>query len=105
LIKDEDYTGIICKRFCSFYKEGKEDLCCGTYLFLKRNITLHELSCFIDLSKAIQLQPECTFSADDEIKSLVCEKCDFMVDGCDFREDGSLPTCGGYIIIEKLLKQ
>lgn len=102
-MKDNDYTGIICKKFCSFYKEGKEDLCCGTYEFLKRNLTPVELRSIIELSKAVEHPSAYTFAADDDIKKLVCNNCDFLVDGCDFREDGSLPPCGGYIIIETLL--
>ncbi len=103
-MKDTDYTRIICRGFCSFYKEGKEDLCCGAFLFLKKNLTLHELRSVLDLSKMAERPQKCTFSADDEIKKLVCNKCDFLVDGCDFREDGSHPPCGGYSIIEMLLE-
>jgi len=103
-LKDKDYTGVICNGFCSFYKEGKEDLCCGTYLFLKNNLTLHELCSLLDLSKMDERPSELVFPADEEIKRLVCDKCDFLVDGCDFREDGSHPPCGGYSIIEMLLK-
>ncbi len=102
-MKDKDYAGIICKGFCSFYKEGKEDLCCGTYLFLKRNLTLRELRSVLDLSKMDECSSKYFFPADDEIKRLVCDKCDFLVDGCDFREDGSHPPCGGYSIIKTLL--
>ncbi len=103
-MKDTDYTGIICEGFCSFYKEGKEDLCCGTFLFLRENLTLHELRSVLELSKMAERPQKCTFCADDVIKRLVCDKCDFLVDGCDFREDGSHPPCGGYSIIEMLLE-
>ncbi len=102
-MKDKDYTCIICKNFCQFYKEGKEDLYCGTYLFLRNNLTPGELRSILSLSKACERPAEYTFTADDEIKKVVCEKCDFLVDGCDFREDGSHPPCGGYRIIELLL--
>ena len=105
-MKDQDYTSIICKGFCSFYKEGKEDLCCGTYLFLKNNLTLRELRSVLSLSKMDDRPSEHVFPAfpaDEEIKRLVCDKCDFLVDGCDFREDGSHPPCGGYSIIKMLL--
>ncbi len=97
-MKDKDFTGIICKGFCSFYKEGKADLCCGAYLFLKNNLTLLELRSVLDLSKLDE------HPSDEEIKRLACNKCDFLVDGCDFREDGSNPPCGGYSIMEMLLK-
>ena len=103
-MKDKAYTSIICKGFCSFYKEGREDLCCGTYLFLKKNLTLRELRSALDLSKMDERLSEYVFPADKEIKKLVCDKCDFLVDGCDFREDGSHPPCGGYSIIEMLLR-
>jgi len=103
-LKDNSYAGLICKVFCSFYKEGKEDLCCGTYQFLKKNLTPVELRSVIELSRVVEHPRTCAFAADEEIKKLVCCKCDFLVDGCDFREDGSNPPCGGYIIIEALLK-
>ncbi len=103
-MKDKDYTGIICKGFCSFYKEGKDDLCCGAYLFLKKNLTLRELHSVLELSKMDERPLEYVSPADEEIKRLACDKCDFLVDGCDFREDGSHPPCGGYSIIEMLLK-
>lgn len=103
-MKDDDYASIICKGFCSFYKEGKEDLCCGTYLFLKKNLTPAELRSVIELSRVDDRPGAYTFAADGAIRKLVCETCDFLVDGCDFREDGSLPPCGGYIIIETLLR-
>jgi len=102
-MKDKDYACFICKGFCSFYKEGKEDLCCGTYLFLKNNLTLRELRSVLDLSKMASRPSGYVSPADDEIKRLVCDKCDFLVDGCDFREDGSHPPCGGYKIIDMLL--
>jgi hypothetical protein len=103
-MKDRDHTNMICKGFCSFYKEGKEDLLCGAYLFLKKNLTLRELRSLLDLSKMDERPAEQAFPADEEIKRLACDKCDFLVDGCDFREDGSHPPCGGYSIIEMLLK-
>lgn len=102
-MKDEEYISLICKEFCSFYKEGKEDLCCGAFLFLKKNVTPRELRYILEMSKKSDPCAECNFSADAEIKRLVCEKCDFLVDGCDFRENGSQPPCGGYHIIETIL--
>lgn len=102
-MKDKDYTSIICKGFCSFYREGKEDLSCGTYVFLRNNLTLRELLCELELAKMKELPSESVFPADETIKKLVCDKCDFLVGGCDFREDGSHPPCGGYGIIQMLL--
>jgi hypothetical protein len=99
-LKKDDYTDIICKGFCMFYNEGKEGLACGTYEFLKGNLTPHEIdSCMRDMQAA----PD--FSRDKEIRVMVCGKCDFLVDGCDFREGLAAPPCGGYTIIEWLLKR
>lgn len=102
-MKDKEYTSIVCKEFCSFYKEGKEDLYCGTYLFLRNNLTPHELRSLVRISGGRKHPARRASPADTEIKKLVCNKCDFLVDGCDFREDGSYPPCGGYYIIEMLL--
>jgi hypothetical protein len=99
-MKREKHTNIICKRFCKFYREGREELVCGAYAFLVRTLTAGELR-----PLAGGIQPEPDFSCDEEIKSLICEKCDFMADGCDFRQGIDEPPCGGYTIIEKLLKK
>jgi hypothetical protein len=35
---------------------------------------------------------------------MVCEQCDFLADGCDFRQGLDSPPCGGYTVIEHLLR-
>ena len=97
------YTDTICKSFCIFYKEGKEDLFCGTYRFLMNNLTSRELHSLLDMLKIRGLNISPDFSRDAEIKKLVCSACDFLIDGCDFRDNGSHPPCGGYILVERLL--
>ena len=98
-MKTAAYTDIICRRFCNYYKEGKEELACETYNFLAKKFALGELESRIqDIGKL----PE--FLHDEEIKKLICEKCDFLVDGCDFREGLDSPPCGGYTIVEWLIK-
>ena len=103
-MKERIYTDIICKGFCNFYKEGKEELLCGTYKFLFRNLTSRELSSLLKLTGASCRNASPDFSKDREIEKLVCRKCDFFADGCDYRESGSHPPCGGYFIIEQLLE-
>lgn len=103
-MKDEIFTGIICEKYCSFYKEGKENLCCGAFSFLRNNLTSRELRFLLHWSELDKGPRECDFSTDREIKKLVCDKCDFLVDGCDFREDASYPPCGGYVILSTLLR-
>ena len=99
-MKDHNYTEVICKRFCKYYREGKEELTCGTYNFLNNTLTLNEL---ISESSNILSVPD--FSVDEEILKTVCEKCDFFKDGCDFRAGESVSPCGGYTIIEWLIRQ
>ncbi|MFZ5997786.1 MAG: hypothetical protein ACOYW7_09895 [Nitrospirota bacterium] len=98
-MKDDEYSALICKEFCAFYKEGREELHCGTYVFLRNNLTAAELHSLLELSKP---SPP-AFSKDSTIKKIVCAACDFLIDGCDFRDNGSGPPCGGYVILEKLL--
>lgn len=90
----------ICKKFCSFYKQDrKEQARCGTYAFLKRNLTTGEIR------QAASATPQrTTFSEDSMIHKLVCSKCEFLVDGCDYRDGAGKTPCGGYAIIEHLLK-
>jgi len=42
---------------------------------------------------------------DRKIQGLICEKCDFVIDGCDFRGGLKAPPCGGYTIFEWLIKR
>ncbi len=99
-MKDRAYTEIICKSYCTYYKGDKEDLRCGTYLFLERHLTAAELRILLP---SLRPSTESDFSQDDDMKKLVCERCDLLIDGCDFREDRSGPPCGGYALIERLL--
>lgn len=102
-MKKTEYSGLICKPFCSFYKEGKDNIACGGYKLLKNQLTLSELQLLADqisrpegISK--QIPP-----GNKMMTELVCKQCDFLVDGCDYAENRSCPPCGGYIFIEQLI--
>jgi|Deesub1362A_J573_1020465.scaffolds.fasta_scaffold00045_148 hypothetical protein len=110
-MKNRRYTELICKRFCSFYKPGKERLKCGTYTFLQRNLSTGELT------QVVKKTPSgYDFSEDATIKTLICRKCSFVADDCDFRASkiattsqigkgkGTVSPCGGYSIVAQLLK-
>jgi hypothetical protein len=99
-MKRDKYTEIICKGFCTFYKEGREGLTCGAYDFLGRNLTASEVR-----SNVQHVKPRADLSRDKELRKLVCEQCDFLVDGCDFREGLGAHPCGGYAIVEWLLRR
>lgn len=93
---------LICENFCSFYKPGSESRTkCGSFEFLKRNLTRREIK------SAIENTPRRhDLSFDPQIRSLVCENnCEFYnTDDCDFRLGNDSPPCGGYTIVENLLK-
>lgn len=94
----DTYREVVCKGLCSFYKEGR-DKGCGTFTYLKRNLSPGEVRLFASGLKA----PD--FSRDNDLRHLACYKCDFLADGCDFRQGSSTNPCGGYSLIESLLKQ
>jgi hypothetical protein len=128
-VKSGIYTELICERFCSFYRPGKERLKCGTYSFLEKNLTPGELRFAVENMPAEKVVCD-PLSEDVTIRELVCEKCDFLVGGCDFRgsqtpfkesippfksefadtfasrvaEGRCPPPCGGYQIAAWLLK-
>jgi hypothetical protein len=109
----------ICERLCSFYGPDKEILECGSFKFLKENLSPGELR---EAVEGAPRRADC--SEDSAIMEMVCSGCDFLVDGCDFRESrphsGSGPSrkgetmsrkkgtasppCGGYAVVEGLLK-
>ena len=99
-MKEEEYTDIICKRFCTFYKEEKEELQCGSYLFLRERYSPGELEVAITGISDVPSRAE-----DKTINDAVCSKCEFLVDGCGYREGHDSPPCGGYIIVEHLIRK
>ena len=103
-MKELIYSDIICRGFCSFFKEGKDDILCGGYKLLMDNLTpneLEQLTRLVDRVEGLkkQIPPD-----DETLFELVCSRCDFYIDGCDYRQDRSGPPCGGFILIEKLIK-
>ncbi len=94
-MKKRDLTEVICRRHCQYYKEGKEDLLCGTYRYLMEE-------CRADLLRTVpgSLTPD--FSEDTFILDEICSRCDFYADGCEFRQGGSALPCGGYAVVEWL---
>ncbi|HAK88846.1 MAG: hypothetical protein A2077_01520 [Nitrospirae bacterium GWC2_46_6] len=106
-MKDKSYTEIVCKKFCKYYKEGKEELLCGGYEFLRNNLTPHELKIMLNspLPPLNLRGGEGELYLDEELISLVCKQCGFFIDGCDFAESRSGPPCGGYILISRIVSR
>lgn len=101
-MKSGFYTDIICKGFCKYYKEGKEEFHCGGYTFLRDNFTHQELKSMLDLSKPQKDMKYEIPAENKELTDLVCRKCDFFTDECDYTDNRSGPPCGGYVIISLL---
>ncbi|MCX8031187.1 MAG: hypothetical protein N3A59_06395 [Thermodesulfovibrionales bacterium] len=99
-MKEEHYTYLICKRFCKFYKDTKDEIQCSGYTLLRDNLTEGELR---DLSDYF-LDKKVNYKKDKELYELLCMKCDFKNEGCDFIAGLQSPPCGGYIISYNLLR-
>jgi len=98
-MKETIYTEIICKGFCKYYKEGSEELHCNGYVFLRDNFTLRELKTMIEM---LRLKRDIKYKIperDKGLTSLLCRKCDFFVEGCDYADNQSGPPCGGFLIV------
>lgn len=96
-MKKQEYTELICKRFCNYYKPNKEIESCRGYSYLRDLLTPFEVESLIvtfDLTK---------HNCSTQDLSFLCEKCDFREDGCDFIFDKSKVPCGGYLLIGKLI--
>lgn len=102
-MKEKIHTDIICRSFCRYFKEGKEEMHCGGYRFLVDNFTVAELYQLSDLPDRDEEIKHRVPADDENLSDLVCGRCDFRVDGCDYRENRSGPPCGGYILIDRLV--
>ncbi|MBI5213490.1 MAG: hypothetical protein HY957_09005 [Nitrospirae bacterium] len=105
VMKNRFYTEIICERFCKYYKEGKEELHCGGYEFLRNNLTAHELKSLAGFLKCGDDIKNRIPSKNKNLTEFVCRRCDFFIGGCDFSENRLGPPCGGYILISKTISR
>ncbi|MBF0345934.1 MAG: hypothetical protein HQL06_17115 [Nitrospirae bacterium] len=96
-MKDKGYTELICKQFCTFYSEGKESLQCATYLYVRDRLSEDRLTGLV-----CGVEKEVEFLDDAFVKETICKQCDFLKDGCDYREGLKSPPCGGYRVVEAL---
>lgn len=98
-MKQEPYTSLICKKFCSYYSWGKESELCGGYFYLKKFLTPSELSSIIEV---FHLDLKETLNQE---LSFICSMCDFREEGCDFFINKSNLPCGGYLIINRMISR
>ena len=91
---------LVCQKFCKSYKPGGKDRKkCGSYEFLRTNLTKMEIR------QASEAAPsEADLSIDDTISRMVCTECGFIDKDCKYRLGTDPVPCGGYSIISHLLK-
>ncbi len=101
-MKKKGYMEFVCKRFCSFYKPGSEALACAGYLFFENAFALEAIKDMVERIDITEANPTLLY---DSVLRAVCRRCDFLADGCDFREGIPSPPCGGYILLESLIRE
>ena len=94
----------ICRPHCRFFKPGvKEDMTCGGYEEIARRAAADMIARWASMFSKEAPPKECAH--DPRIERLICDQCDFRVDGCDFMAAeppaGAVP-CGGYVLIKRL---
>ena len=108
LVNKNEAINIICKNFCRFYKPEKDEALACRGFDLVLNLVSEEKINEARISEITDF----TLSAypfDEFLKEHLCKKCDFVIDGCSFRDDSyhgekKIP-CGGYILLTKLLSK
>ena len=94
---------LVCKGYCKFYKESKnEELACEGFRFFERSFS----PLLADNTNKYNL-PE-TFKYDSVLMDILCKKCDFLIDGCDYKDEkyhGKATPCGGFILLNKILEE
>jgi hypothetical protein len=97
---------IICKNFCKFYKPEKDEALACRGFDLVLNLVGEEK---INEARILEITnfTLSDYPFDGLLKEHLCSKCDFVIDGCAFREGGGekkIP-CGGYLLLSQLLSK
>jgi len=101
-MKEHSHASIVCGPYCRFYKPGKEEMACAGLLFFQKRWSEEQLR-----GLCAKLSPMAWNGSEDEsLSATLCRLCEFRIDGCGFREgEADSPPCGGYILLELLLRQ
>jgi|SRR3989338_1161246 len=94
---------LVCRGYCKFYKESKnEELACEGFRFFERSFS----PLLADNTNKYNT-PE-TFKYDSVLMDILCKKCDFLIDGCDYRDEnyhGKATPCGGFILLHRIMEE
>ncbi len=89
----------LCLPFCAYYKPGKnEELACRGYVVVERLMQSGKIVSAGGADRVFDRN-----RAEAMVKAL-CGVCDFQKDGCDFMLDRSVPPCGGFVLLARLLE-
>lgn len=84
----------VCKKFCHYYKENKEEAggCFPVKLLSLANLGYTEVTPISEIS--------------DQLREIFCKRCDFFPDDCDFQlsVNAGFP-CGGYVYFLSLIER
>jgi hypothetical protein len=96
--KDPVLSQTLCLTFCSYYKPGKnEELVCRGYALVERMLKKGKKISFAKSQKTVDP------AAVEALSMKVCAACDFQKQDCDFSQDRSAPSCGGFALLAQLL--
>jgi hypothetical protein len=103
-----NFIDYICRPYCVYFKEGaKEDMAClGARIAEK----LSEQSFFDPRAISMEKNPSAWLnqSRDAALLEIVCRRCEFMDDDCDYRSDSppeDTQPCGGLILLSLLMSR
>lgn len=100
---------LVCRPFCRFFKEDKDEaMACEGFNFILKLI--HRIQSRLDPAGLANLRKEipAVFEHDALLKEALCERCEFLIDGCDFRDPAcnyEAEPCGGYLLLDTLLRK
>lgn len=96
--KDSLLEQILCSKYCTYYKPGKnEELACRGAVVVER--LLHE-----GKNRALECHLREFEPADAElIIKTMCTACDFYEQDCDFMQNREARPCGGFVFLAQLL--
>jgi hypothetical protein len=100
----KDITDLVCKPFCSFYREGEKEglMCNGARLLdmlLRKGILSPEAAAGVKSGSSF------ASVGNAALEEALCLKCPFRPDGCDFQSQtppADAEPCGGYILLNLL---
>ena len=90
-----------------FYKKNKkEEYACNGFKVIEKILETKKL---YEKIKDLKIElKNVNYQNDNILNEVICSKCDFYIDGCDFRDANcnyDAPPCGGLIVISYLFEK